>query len=222
VIVVAVVAILVAVAQLIGPTIAAKVVEKKVGRYGTVKSVTVKAWPAIKLLWRHADEVDVDAGTLSLSPEQAVGLLGEGKGTGTVKARAEAVVLGGLRLTEVRFDKDGFKLTAEGTASEADIAKVLPPGVSVSLEGSEDGEIRVKVSGGLFGLGASVEAVAKAEDGKLVVRPVGLLGGLKLDIFESGSVQVEGVEAKALPGDGGAGSRAEGQRYRLVMKARLI
>ncbi len=218
-IVVAVAAILVALVQLIGPAVAAKVVEGKVSKYGTVRSVTVKAWPAMKLLWREADEVDVDAGTLALSPGQAVSLLGEGKGTGTVHARARVVVLGGLRLTNVGFDKDGSELKAEGTVSEPSIAKVLPSGVTVTLVGSEGGEVRVEVSGGLFGVGASVEAVAKAEDGKLVARPVGLLGSLKLDIFESENVEVEGVEAEALVGGGGPGAR--GRRYRLVMKARL-
>ena len=219
-IIVAVAAILVALVQLIGPAIAAKVVEGKVRKYGTVKSVTVKAWPAVKLLWRDADEVDVEAGTLTLSPEQAVSLLGEGKGTGTVHTRARAVVLGGLRLTGVRFDKYGPELTAEGTVSEADIAAVLPAGVTVALVGSQEGEVRVKVSGGLFGFGASVEAVAEAEDGKLVARPVGLLGGLKLDIFESEDVKIEGVEAEALA-SGGSGAEGKGRRYRLVMRARL-
>ncbi|HTR72073.1 MAG TPA: hypothetical protein VMG80_00620, partial [Solirubrobacteraceae bacterium] len=124
VIVFAVAAILVALVQLIGPAVAAKVVEQKVDRYGIVNNVTVKAWPAVKLLWREADEVDVDAGTLTMSPEQAVSLLGEGKGTSTVHARARVVVLGGLRLTNVGFDKNGSELKAEGTVSEPDIAKV--------------------------------------------------------------------------------------------------
>ncbi len=47
------------------------------------------------------------------------------------------------------------------------------------------------MSGGLFGVGASVDAVAQAEEGKLVARPTGLLGALKLTLFESPSVYVE-------------------------------
>ncbi len=78
--VVVVVAVL-ALAQLLGPGIAARVVRGKVQRYGTVKSVTVKAWPAVKLLWRQADEVRVQAGHLRVSPEQTAALLEEAKGT---------------------------------------------------------------------------------------------------------------------------------------------
>jgi hypothetical protein len=214
---IAVAAIVVALAQLIGPAVAAKVVAGKVGRYGTVRKVSVKAWPAVKLLWREADEVSVDAGTLRLSPEEAVALLREGSSTDEVDARAQAVDVSGLRLRSVRFEKDGRRMRAEGTVSEADVAEVLPPGVGVALLGSEEGTVRVKVSGGLFGVGVSVEAVARAEDGKLVARPEGLLSGLKLTIFESGDVYVEGVEARALAG----GRAGEGKRYELVMWARL-
>lgn len=207
--------IVLALAQLLGPTIAAKVVRDKVGRYGTVRSVTVKAWPAIELLWRRADEVKVQAGTLTFSPGQAVSLLREGVSTDVVHVRAQAAIVGGLRLTGVSFDKDGSQMRAEGTVSEADVAKVLPPGVTVQLLGSEQGTVSVKVSGGLFGVGVSAEAVAGAEDGKLVARPVGLLSGLKLTVFESASVHVEAVEARELPGG------PEGKRYRLSMRARL-
>ena len=40
---------------------------------------------------------------------------------------------------------------------------------------SEEGTVEVRASGGLFGVSASVEAVAQAENGKLVARPTGLL-----------------------------------------------
>ena len=38
-------------AQLFLPRIAASRIASRVGRYGTVQSVSVKAWPAVKLLW---------------------------------------------------------------------------------------------------------------------------------------------------------------------------
>ena len=43
---------LLVVAQLVLPRIAASVVSSRVGRYGKVQSVSVEAWPAVKLLWR--------------------------------------------------------------------------------------------------------------------------------------------------------------------------
>ena len=49
---------------------------------GRVKSVTVKAWPAVKLLWGDADEVRVQRGSAEAEPEQAAVLLREAKGHG--------------------------------------------------------------------------------------------------------------------------------------------
>ena len=212
---VAVLAVL-ALAQLLGPGIAAKVVRGKVQRYGTVRSVTVKAWPAVKLAWREADEVRVKAGRLKASPEQTVALLKEAKGTGTVSATAQSVEEGGLRLTDAKLEKHGSELRVQGEVSEADVRRALPEGVEVALVKSEEGTVEVRVSGGLFGVSASVDAVAQAQDGKLVVRPAGLLGALKITLFEDPSVYVEGVQAQALGSGGG-----EGQRYELSMWASL-
>jgi hypothetical protein len=209
---------LVALGQWLGPVIAARVVRGKIERYGTVRSVTVRAWPAVKLLWRHADEVRVRAGALKLSPEEAAGLLGEAKGTQTVLASAQSAEVGGLRLRNAWLEKHGGVLRAEGTVSEADIRRALPSGVAIELVRSEGGTITVRASGGLFGVGTSVEAIAEAEDGKLVVHPTApLLSGLKLRVFASGSVYVEGVHARALGQESGAG----GRRYELSMWASL-
>jgi hypothetical protein len=208
---------LVVLAQLLAPVIAARVVRGKVEQYGTVKSVRVQAWPAVKLAWKQADEVRVSAGRLKLEPEQAVALLGEAKGTDRVEASVESVEMGGLRLTDAKLEKHGKELRAQGVVSEEDIKRALPPGVEVALVKSEGGTVEVRASGGLFGVGASVEAVARAEDGKLVARPTGLLlSALKLTVFESASVYVEGVQARALAS--GPGGEA---RYELSMWASL-
>jgi hypothetical protein len=204
------VVVLVVLAQLLAPGIAARVVRDKLEKYGSVRSVQVKAWPAVKLAWRHADEVRVSAGALKFEPGQAVALLKEGQGTERVRASVESVEVSGLRLTDARLEKHGSALRAEGVMSEADIKRALPGGFEVALLSSEGGEVQVRASGGLFGVGASVDAVAQAEDGKLVVRPTGLLlSALKLTLFASPSVYVEGVQARALASEPGVGARYE-------------
>jgi hypothetical protein len=210
-------AVVLVLAQVLGPRIAAKVVREKVGKYGTVKSVSVKAWPAVKLVWGEADEVSVRAGRLRLSEAQALGLLREAGGTERVRTSAESMEVEGLKLTEARFEKHGNGLRAEGVMSEEDIKKALPVGVEVGFVKSKGGTVEVRASGGLFGVSASVDAVARAEDGKLVARPVGFpLNALKLTLFESEDLYVEGVEARVL-GRGPGG----GARYELSMWARL-
>ncbi len=213
----AVLVLLLVLAQLLLPGIAAQRVRDRVGKYGTVRSASVKAWPAIKLLWGDADEVRVSAGSLKLTPAQTASLLGQASGTAKLHATAATVQEGPLKLTGVSFRKQGAHMYGEATISEAAVASALPPGFSISLLHSSGGTVTVQVSGGLFGVGASVEAVAKARGGKLVAQPTSLfLQAISLTLFSNPNVYVEGVSAHPL-----AGPSPETRGYRLTMWASL-
>jgi hypothetical protein len=83
--------------------------------------------------------------------------------------------------------------------------------------GSGGGQVEVRVSGELFGFGASVEAVAKAVDGKLVVQAnAGLFGTVTHTLFADPTVYVEGVSARQI-----ANAAAQGSSYRLSMWGRV-
>jgi hypothetical protein len=206
-------------AQVFLPSIAASRVRSRVGKYGTVKSVTVKAWPAVKLLWGHADSVRVTAGSLQLSPAQTVKLLGEARGVKSMILTAESVKEGPLRLQDASFQKHGDALVAQASTTQADVREALGTlggGIEVRLLSSHDGQVEVSASGGLFGVKASIDAVARAQEGKLVVRPLGfLLEGLKLTLIDNPRVYVEGVSATATQVPGGVAG------YRLAIRARL-
>jgi hypothetical protein len=206
--------VLLALAQLLLPRIAASRVSSKLGRYGAVQSVSVSAWPAVKLLWGSVDSVRVRAGRLSLSPAQAAKLLWEARSADRLDVSASSVQVGTLRLSEARLRKRGPALGAEARTGEADVRAALPEGLEVRLLRSEGGQVEVQASGGLFGVGSSVDAVALASQGRLVAHPVGaLLEGLKLTLFSDPHVYVEGVGASA-----DAGPPAG---YRLSMRASL-
>jgi hypothetical protein len=203
-----------ALAQLLLPRIAASVISSRIGRYGKVESVSVTAWPAVKLLWGSVDSVRVRARRLAMSPAQAAKLLWEGRSTASIDATAQSVQIGSLRLTDATLRKREGSLSAAASTSEADVKAALPAGFAMSLLRSEGGEVEVQASGGLFGVGASVNAVALASDGKLIAHPVGfLVEGLRLTLFSDPHVYVEGVGASVQPG------RPPG--YRLSMDARL-
>ena len=111
---------------------------------------------------------------------------------------------GPLQLSDASFQKHGDALRAQARASRADVGEALGEGVEVRLLSSDDGQVEVSVSGGLFGVQASVDAVARAQEGKLVVHPTGfLLEGLKLTLFDNPRVYVEGVGASAVAGASG-------------------
>jgi LmeA-like phospholipid-binding len=200
-------------AQAFLPGIAASRISSRVGRYGTIESVSVRAWPAVELLWGSADSVSVRARSLSLTPAQAAALLWEGRGVQSMQLAASSLRIGPVRMSEARLQKRGSQLSAEAVIGEADVKAALPPGFSVQLLGSEAGRVQVSASGGLFGAGATVRAVAAGSEGRLVVRPLGLLGGLSLTLFSDPHVYVQAVGASVRTGSPPS--------YRLTMSARL-
>lgn len=183
-------------AQVILPRIAASRISSRIGRYGAVQSVSVSAWPAIKLLWGDADSVRVSARSLALTTRQAAALLWEARGTSSLDISAREVRLGPLRVHDATLRKRGSALTATALADEADVRAALPGGLAVQLLRSAGGEVEVRASGALFGIGASVDAVALASEGKLVAHPVGfLVEALQLTLFADQHVHVSGVAA---------------------------
>jgi LmeA-like phospholipid-binding len=203
---------LLALAQLVLPRVAASRISSRVGRFGHVEHVSVSAWPALKLLWGHADSVSVAAGALRLSPSQAAGLLWEGRGVARLDVTAAAVRLGSLAMTGATLHKRGAQLDARARTSQRAADAALGAGDHVRLLSSEGGRVRVQVSGGLFGVRASLPAVAEADRGKLVAHAEGLLlEGFRLTLFSDPRVHVEGVAA----------AHAGASSYQLLMTALL-
>jgi hypothetical protein len=203
-----------ALVQVLLPRIAASRISSRVGRYGTVQSVSVSAWPAVELLWGHADSVQVKVKSIALSPAQAAKLLWEARGTGSMDIGAEHAQVGSLRLSDASLHKRGSALSAQADVTASAAMAALPKGFSMHLLRSENGEVEVRASGALFGVGASVNAVATASHGDLIAHPVGfLVENLKLTLFSDPHVYVEGVGASVL-----SESPAS---YRLTMTGRV-
>jgi len=204
-----------ALAQVVLPRLAASRISSRVGRYGAVQSVSVSAWPALKLLWADADSVHVRAKHLAMTPKQAAALLWEGHGVTDTQLDAESLSLESLHLSDARLEKHGSALHAEALASEADVRAALPAGFGVRLLRSGGGQVEVQATGALFGVGASVNAVALAQEGKLIAHPLGfLVQALHLTLFSDRHVYVEGV-----------GASVHGEHplsYALSMSARLL
>jgi hypothetical protein len=188
-------------AQVFLPGIAASRIRARVARYGMVESVSVSAWPAVKLLWGSADSVSVRTKSLQGSQGQAAALLWEARRLGKVKLTAASARVGRLAFGDVSLEKHGDRLSVQARMTDADVRAALPEGFDGRLVKSEEGEVELSVSGALFGVGATVNAVASASEGKLVVRPRGfLIEALQLTLFEAPHVYVESVSASGEPG----------------------
>lgn len=200
--------VLLGVAQLLLPRIAAKVVRDKLAKYGQVRHVSVDAFPAIQLLWGEADKVQAVAQSLTLSPSQLVKLLTEAHGVDSLSVQAKKVELhqlsfgGPATFEHASIRKQGQNIDGKALLTSAELAKALPPGVEVKLLSSSKGRVMVRASGSLLGFQASIDAVVEAVDGRLQLSPTGaLLSGLAtLTLFEDPKLEILGVGAKPVQG----------------------
>jgi hypothetical protein len=194
--------------QLLLPRAAERRVRDDLEDTGTVESVHVHAFPALKLLFGHADRVDVRVGAARAGgTDDLADLVDSTRRTDELRATAATLQLGPLRLRDLELRKDGPRLAGEAAVSQDDLAAALP--VAVGLR-------PVEVGGGQLVLEAqagpvTVRARLSARDGDLVIAPDGLLGGFaSLTVFSDPRVQVTTV---------GARGRADG--FTLTAAARL-
>jgi hypothetical protein len=189
-----------ALAQLLLPGLAAQRVRSRVGRYGSVLSVHVSAFPAIELLWGHAESITLRAGRLTLTPTQTVDLLAQARGIDSLDIAAGDLRVGPLALHTASLRKRGTDVYGQGEVRAADL-RALPGGLEAQLLESGGGQVRVRASGGLFGVRASVTALVGPSEGKLVAQPEGLpfAGMARVTLFSDPRLAVTAVGLSPLP-----------------------
>ena len=136
-----VVVVLLAIAQLVLPGIAAQVLRDRLRRSGTVQKVEVDAFPAIELLWHQADRVVVQMGRYHSNPSTLSRTLGEIADTGSLDASANRLDTGLVTLRDARLTKHGADLNGTATITNADLRAALPVLDSVTPVGSSGGQV---------------------------------------------------------------------------------
>jgi hypothetical protein len=192
---------LLAIAQLVLPGIAAQRLRDRLARSGTVESVQVDAFPAIKLLWHQADRVVVRMRTYSSSPAALSSTLGEIGDTGSLDASTDRLDTGLLTLRDATLTKRGNKLRAAATVTEADLRSSLPVLESVQPVSSSDTEFTLRGTATLLGVSATVDVTVGPHDGALEAAPDVPFGGLAtITLFSNPRIAVQGVAATPAPG----------------------
>ncbi len=205
------------------PGLAAQRVREKMKPYGGLQQVSISAFPAVKLLWGNADRVQASARALTLNGQEATKLTWEGRGVHDMDLSVDALTLNvaglpaGVVLRDVTSHKRGARLSLEGTLSQSDIDAALPAGFSLQLLASPPDSVKVRASGSLFGVGASVEALAAPIEGKLVAQPLNIPFGqfVRLTLFSDPHVHLEGISLTPL-------QASSGESWRLAMSERLV
>lgn len=191
-------------AQLLLPRLAAQRVRSQIARYGVVRSASVSAFPAIELLWGDAQSATVSAADLDMTQTAANKLLWESRGVGRIDIHAESMRIGSLMLGDVSLRKRGDRLNISGRLTEADLRASLPGSSRFALLSSNSDGVSMRVKGSFFGLAASVNVQLSATEGKLVAAPQGApFGGLvKVTLFSASHVYVQSFGLTESPLEG--------------------
>jgi len=194
-------------AQLFLPGIAAQQLRDRLSKNGKVLDVEVSAFPAIELLWHDADRVVVRMENYRSSTGHLSSLLDEAGGVGTLQASASELQSGLLTLRNATLSKHGDALTGTATVSESDLRTALPILDNVEPIASGNGQLTLRGTGTILGVTATVDATVAAQDGNLVVAPdVPLLGTFTL--FSDPHVLIQGVSATSASGGFAVSARA--------------
>jgi LmeA-like phospholipid-binding len=198
---------LLVVVQLVLPRLAEHYVRSEVRRNGgDVASVHVSAFPAIKLLWRHADTVRLHLRSARLGVGDLAEELQRAAGVVRLDATIAQMDLGPLRLRDIELRKRGDRLDGAATVTREDLSAALPVAVGLTPVEADDGALVLRASVGPL----SARARLSASDGALRIAPDGLLGGFaSLTVFRDPRVAVTGVGAR--PATDGFTLTAEGR-----------
>lgn len=194
--------------QALLPSIAADRARATLDRYGTVRSVSVSAWPAIELLWGKADSLTVHATKLTVTPPQIASLLAQARGFHDVTISAEEITLlapelpTGLTVSGARVRKRGAGVSASATVTQAQLSHALPGGLGVRPISSGPQGVTVRASGALFGVRASIDVIARPLEGNIVAEPEGIpFGSLaSITLFSNPQLKVRRIAVSAVPG----------------------
>ena len=167
----AVVVVVLIAAQLVLPGIATQRLRDRLARSGQVLRVQVSAFPAIKLLWHHADRVVIRLGRYRSSPAALPGQLSALSDVGSLDATAQEITDGVLTLHDTSLVKSGNQVRGTATVQEADLRSAVPILTSVTPVASQDGRLTLRGTASLFGFSGSVDAAVSAQNGKLVLAP---------------------------------------------------
>lgn len=189
------------IAQLVLPGIAERRLRDQLSRSGTVLQVKVSAFPAIELLWHHADSVVIRLGRYRSGISQLGGRLDGAAGVGSIDASAQVLQVGLLTLRDATLRKRGDQLTGTATVTEADLRSAVPFLQNVQPIASGNGRLTLRGTASFLGLSATVDATVAAQNGALLVAPDVPFGGLAtVTLFDDPQVRVESVSAASVPG----------------------
>ncbi len=191
-----VVILLLVIAQLVLPGIAAQRIRDQLSHSGRVLEVKVSAFPAVELLWHQADKVVVRMANYRSGSGHLASLLDQSSNVGTLDASAAQLTTGLLTVRNATLHKSGDVLSGSAGVDETDLRSAVPFLQSVTPVASSNGQLTLQGTATILGVTATVPATVATQNGALLVRPDVPFGGLAtITIFKDPHVEVQSLSA---------------------------
>ena len=188
---------LVVVAQFALPPIAEKVVRESLEPPDRGVSVSLSSFPAVALLFGHADSA-----TLHIEEARPSGrgglekLLARASHVDNLTSTVGKMYIGPLELTHVTFTKREAAVAAEAEVTRHAIDQILPGGVHVSATDVSEG-LRLTLSTSVLGHTVSFPAKLAATNGALEVAPdLPVFDAVRISVFDDPGVVVTSVAVR--------------------------
>lgn len=188
-------------AQLFLPGIAAQRLRDRLSRSGTVLHVEVHAFPAIELLWHHADRIVVRMADYQSNPGHLGDLLNEAGDVGSVDASARTLHAGLLTVRDASMRKRGNQLTGTARVSEADLRAAVPFLTDVRPVAAGAGTLTLQGTATALGISATAQGTVAARGGQLIFQPDIPFGDLAtVTVFSDPRLTIDDLQAALAPG----------------------
>jgi hypothetical protein len=203
------------VAQLALPRIAERRLKSDLERHGTGVDVSVSAFPAVKLLWHKADDVNVTVADYEPGPPRSGRSLADDLAS-TKDSRKLDVHIAllrdrRLRIHDITLRKDGDNLVGQVRLRRGEVNDALPPQLHLRGSGGQGGAISVSGRTSVFGHSVNARARILVDDrGRIVLKPSGfpLAGLVTVPLFADDRIAVDAIEVQ--PATGGFAVTARG------------
>jgi hypothetical protein len=186
-------------AQFVLPPIASKVVRESLEPPDRGVSVSVSSFPAVTLIFGHADSANVriaearPGGTGGLE-----NLLSRASHVDRLTASVETMYLGPLQLTHVYLEKDDSELTARATVTPKAIEHILPITLRMNAADVSTGGLHLSLSTSVLGRQVSLGAHLVAQGGALDIAPeLPLIGFVNVSVFDDPDIAVTSVSVQS-------------------------
>jgi hypothetical protein len=162
-------------------------------------TVRVAAEPGLKLLFGHADRVDVRIRQMRSGRGHLGDLLARTGHTDRLDATVGQLVTHGLQVTDVSLRKRGRVLTARATVTRQAIADALPSWVRLREQAAGRNALAFSASARALGHTVRATVLVRADGGRLLLEPKSPVGALlHLTLFADPRTTIDAISSKTL------------------------